>query len=107
MINILIVIGVAANKCDLFGQEVVTEKEGIEFAKEINATFKQTSAYSNIGIQELLRELGLRYLQKKFQTQTNEKDTKCKHNNTNNGNVKIENKSSKNNKENGNKGCCK
>jgi GTPase SAR1 family protein len=104
LINLLIVIGVAANKCDLYAQEQVSEKEGLEFAKEINAIFKQTSALSNIGIQELFRELGLKYLQNKLQIQPNE-NTKTK-DNKNNGTVKLENKSLKNNKEN-DKGCCK
>ena len=106
MIKILKVIGVAANKSDLFGNEddeIVTEQEGMKFAKGINATFKQTSAYLNKGIQELFRELGLKYLQNTFQNQTNEKETKS----TNAGKLKIENKSPKKNKDNGNSGCCK
>ena len=40
----IIVIGVAANKCDLSNQAEVNEREGMEFAKQINAVFQETSA---------------------------------------------------------------
>ena len=48
----------AANKSDLYEQEEVTEKEGKEYAKEIGAIFKSTSAVTGIGISELFTIIG-------------------------------------------------
>ena len=44
--------------------EVVNEQEAREFADEINAYFKYTSAKINSGIEDLFKELGERYLLK-------------------------------------------
>lgn len=60
-----VVFAVAGNKCDLFSEEKVSEKEGREFATEIGAVFFQTSPLSNINVSELFREVGKVYLQKK------------------------------------------
>jgi len=46
-------IAIAANKCDLFGQEVIDIAEGNRFAEENNAFFKLTSAKDGTGIEEL------------------------------------------------------
>ncbi len=43
-------------------EEEVTNQEGEEFAQEIGAYFKLTSAATNTGILELFKELGKRYL---------------------------------------------
>ena len=43
-------------------EEKVSSKEGEEFAQEIGAYFKLTSAATNVGIMELFKELGKRYL---------------------------------------------
>lgn len=48
-----IVLGVAANKSDLFEQEAVEEGKGREFAKEIGAIFKLTSAKNQSGVEDL------------------------------------------------------
>ena len=40
----------------------MTKEEAKEFAKSIGATFKQTSALSKVGIEELFNELGKRFL---------------------------------------------
>ena len=48
-----IVLGVAANKSDLFDQEAVDEGKGSEFAKEIGAIFKLTSAKNQSGVEDL------------------------------------------------------
>ena len=47
------VLGVAANKSDLFDQEAVDEGKGREFAKEIGAIFKLTSAKNQSGVEDL------------------------------------------------------
>jgi len=44
----------------------VTKEEAKEFAKSIGATFKLTSAFSNVGIEELFNELGKRVLDSDF-----------------------------------------
>ena len=59
-----VVFAVAGNKCDLFSEEKINEKQGREFATEIGAVFFQTSPLSNINVNELFREVGKVYLQK-------------------------------------------
>ena len=58
-----IIFGVAANKCDLFQDEKVSEAEGKKFAKSIDAVFFLTSCKESIGIDELFAECGKKYLQ--------------------------------------------
>ena len=50
------IIGIAGNKCDLFGEEDVDEEEVKKFAKSIGAVFKLTSCKECIGIDELFEE---------------------------------------------------
>ena len=57
-----IVIGLAANKCDLIENEQVPEEKAREFAKEIGAIFKLTSACTSIGIEELFVGVGCKFL---------------------------------------------
>ena len=38
-----IIFGIVGNKCDLYEEEDVSEKEAIEFSSSINAFFKLTS----------------------------------------------------------------
>ena len=56
-----VIIGIAGNKHDLFDREEVKTNEGENFAKEIDAVFKVTSASSSDGIEELFRELANKY----------------------------------------------
>ena len=48
-------IGLAGNKCDMFDKEAVTEEEAKNFANEIGAQFQLTSAFKNMGIDDLFR----------------------------------------------------
>ena len=57
-----IVIGLAANKCDLFDNESVSEESARKFAEEIGAIFKLTSACNATGIEELFISVGSKYL---------------------------------------------
>ena len=57
------VFGVAGNKCDLFQEEQVSEKEEKKFAKSIGAVFHLTSCKESIGIDELFEECGKKYLE--------------------------------------------
>ena len=56
------IIGIAANKSDLFDKEQITEEEGIEFANSLDAVFKLTSAFQGVGINELFKKLGEKFL---------------------------------------------
>lgn len=62
-----IVLAVTANKSDLIDSEKVDEKTGREFAKEIGAIFKSTSAKNQKGIEELFKEVRNKYLEPNFE----------------------------------------
>ena len=68
-----IVIGLAANKCDLIGQEKVPEEKARAFAKEIGAIFKLTSASTSIGIEELFVGVGCKFLDPDYKEDGNKK----------------------------------
>ena len=57
-----IVVGLAGNKADLFDREQVSEEEAKEFAKEIKAIFRPTSAMTASGIDELFSAVGKKIL---------------------------------------------
>ena len=85
------VLGVAANKSDLYKQSEVSDWQGQDYAKKIKAIWKSTSAKEeDRGIEELIDELLENYL-------------KIQNNNTNPEYIKLSN--SKENKKEG--GCCK
>lgn len=52
-----IVLGIAANKGGLFQDEDVDEGEAREFAKEMNAIFKLTSAKNQNGVEDLFMSI--------------------------------------------------
>ena len=57
------VLGIAANKWDLYLQSEVSDKKGKEYAKKINAIWKSTSAKEESkGIEELISELTMEYI---------------------------------------------
>ena len=60
------IFALAANKSDLYESEKVDEKEARDFADEIGAIYKATSALSNNGIDTLFTYLGKKYLNKNF-----------------------------------------
>ena len=57
------IIGLAGNKSDLYAKEKVKEAEAKIFAKQVGAIFRLTSCLRNEGINELMNELGEKYLQ--------------------------------------------
>ena len=77
-----IVIGLAANKSDLFENEQVPEEQARKFAEEIGAIFKLTSACASTGVEELFIGVGCKFLDpnykddgsKKPEVQTIEED---------------------------------
>ena len=96
------IIGIAGNKCDLFGEEDVDEEEVKKFAKSIGAVFKLTSCKECIRIDELFEECGKKYLEVNNLIGSENKIKNDK------GKVKL-NENINNNNENENKGrkkCC-
>ena len=61
-----IILAIAANKNDLYDERVVDSEAGEEFAESIGAIFMQTSAKENIGIQELIENIGKKILDPNF-----------------------------------------
>ena len=57
-----VIIGIAANKADLYIQEQVPETEAREFAQKIGAIFRNTSAMTAGGIEELFIGIGKKLL---------------------------------------------
>ena len=60
-----IIIGLTANKSDLYEEQVVPDNEAIQFAKENGLLFFQTSAKQGTGITDLIESLGNEYLKRK------------------------------------------
>ena len=61
-----IILAIAANKNDLYDERLVDSETGEEFAESIGAIFMQTSAKENIGIQELIENIGKKILDPNF-----------------------------------------
>ena len=60
-----IILGLIGNKSDLYlDKEEVSEEEARNYAKEINAIFKLTSALNGNGINELFEILAKEYIKK-------------------------------------------
>ncbi len=57
--ELIIVVGIAANKSDMFELEETDENKAKLFAKEIGAVFKYTSAKNSIGVDVCLNDLGI------------------------------------------------
>ena len=89
-----IVIGIAANKCDLYDNEQVSEDEARKFADEIGAVFKLTSANTNKGIEDLFKTIGCKVLDPNYSEDDESNQKKM--------NIKIDNDKTKKKK----KGCC-
>ncbi len=89
------VFGVAGNKCDLFQKGEVSEEEGKKFAKSINAVFQLTSCKESIGIDELFKQCGEKYLEMNNLIETKQKDK-----------IVLGNDKGKNNNQGKKKKCC-
>jgi len=75
IILLIIVIGLAGNKSDLFNNEEVTEEEALELSKTIGATtFRLTSAIEGNGINEIFNNIGLKLLDPDFKDKYNDDD---------------------------------
>ena len=94
-----IVLAIAGNKCDIFNEEEVSENEAREYAESIGAVFQLTSCKENIGIDELFKESGKRFLE------ANKLIAKEKKQKKENENLKIEGKNVANNGKTAKKKC--
>jgi small GTP-binding protein len=92
-----IVIGIAANKCDLYDNEQVSEDEARNFANEIGAVFKLTSASTNQGIEELFKGVGCRVLDPNYSDDSDNSEKKK------DSNIKLDEKNTDKKKR---RGCC-
>lgn len=59
-----VIFGIAGNKCDMFVEQKISEKEGKEFADKIGAVFSLCSAKGSIGINDLFLGVTKKYIEK-------------------------------------------
>ena len=57
-----IILALAANKSDMYENELVHLNEGKELARQLNAIFKSTSALNSKGIDDLFLSIGKKFL---------------------------------------------
>ena len=57
-----IVLAIAGNKSDLYDEEAVSEQEARDYAKSIGAVFGLTSAQNNSGVNEIFKNLAIKYI---------------------------------------------
>ena len=88
-----VVLGLVANKSDLYENEKVSEDIARNFANEINAIFMYTSACKFIGIDELFHNVGCRYIDPNFKI---DESTIIKNKNNDNNANKINDNDNKN-----------
>ena len=90
------------NKDDLYQHEEVSNKEGIELAKQIKAIYQRTSAKEESGgIDELFKNIGRKVLDPNVEINTNLTKEERK-----NRGDKLMREQIKNEKNNNKKGCC-
>ena len=97
----------AANKSDLFDKEQVPEAEARNYASQIGAVFKLTSACTATGIEELFKSIGCKFLDPSFKDDEDSRGGKISGGQSNNSGgvtVKLDANKNKDNKE--KKGCC-
>ena len=73
-----IIFNIVGNKIDLYELEQVTEEEGKNFAKSINAGFYLTSAKNNLRISELFFESGKKFIDPNFNSELNKNNDEKK-----------------------------
>ena len=68
-----IIIGIAGNKNDLYEYEQVNREEVQDFCNEIDGVLKFTSAKDNFCVDELFKELGIKFVNSDFMKEIREK----------------------------------
>lgn len=92
---------VVGNKSDDYENEKVSDEEGMDLAKKINAVFQRTSAKHASGIDELFKKIGKHFLNPNLAITSNlsKKELKEKNHRIQIEEIKNENKKNK-------KACC-
>ena len=101
-----IVIGLAANKSDLFDKEQVSEPEARQYADEIGAIFKLTSACTAAGIEDLFKIIGCKFLDPNYKEDEDNSGGNTATAEAPQTNVSIKLDPSKIKKDKKKKGCC-
>ena len=70
------ILALVANKYDLYEEKQVSNEEGEEFAKSINAIFVSTSAKNDSGIKVLFESIATKILDPDFDFYANEQKKK-------------------------------
>ena len=68
-----VLLGIVANKNDLFNSQQVSREEGLNLANEIGAIFQVASAKTGYGINNLFENIGRKYLDPNFDYQEADK----------------------------------
>lgn len=77
--KLITVLAIAANKADLYEHEEIEEGIGREFAEQVGAIFRYTSAKNSSGIDELFSSIGDKILDpQKKQAEVSQQTTKDK-----------------------------
>ena len=71
-----IVFGIAGNKSDLYENEQVKVSDAQQFANEIGAVFKETTAKNYDAITNLIEEMSLKYIQQSSSNEDKEEKEK-------------------------------
>ena len=100
-----IVIGLAANKSDLFDKEQVSEDEARQYAQEIGAVFKLTSACAGTGIEDMFKSIGCKFLDPNYREEDEKDGAKGDSSAGKSGGVKLD--AQKASEPSQKKGCCK
>ena len=96
------VLAIAGNKYDLYEQEVVSEQEARQFAKEHDAIFMNVSAKNGTNIKELFNACIKKYYEPDFQVNIRELKKKMEDSYV----IKNKKKNNDKKKEREKKGCC-
>ena len=108
------ILAVVANKNDLYGEQVVSDEVGQQFADDIGAIFQSTSALSESGINKLFDNIGRKIIDPDFDYKDSDKVAKANYDKKQNKqkdeekDKRVKLGDAKNNNNNNNKkgGCC-
>jgi small GTP-binding protein len=106
------ILAVVANKNDLYGEQVVSDEVGQQFADDIGAIFQSTSALSESGINKLFDNIGRKIIDPDFDYKDSDKVAKANYDKKQNKqkdeekDKRVKLGDAKNNNNNKKGGCC-
>jgi small GTP-binding protein len=106
------ILAVVANKNDLYGDQVVSDEVGQNFADDIGAIFQSTSALSDSGIGKLFDNIGRKIIDPDYDYKDSDKkakanfDKKQKNQKDDENEKRVKLGEQNNNNNNNKKGCC-